>query len=118
MSGDNKKLDPAVLAAIITVAGGIIITLITTFSNRPRPLQLTPIPPTAVVYTDTVAPTVNPTDTVPAGDPSSTPEPPTETPTIAPTATLLSVGIDWSQNCISTLWKPVPASIGVNRDDK
>ncbi len=118
MSGDNKKLDPAVLAAIITVAGGIIITLITTFANRPRSLQPTPIPPTAVVYTETVAPTVVPTKTVPAGDPSSTPEPPTQMPTIAPTATLLPVGVDWSQNCISSLWGPIPASIGVNSDDK
>jgi hypothetical protein len=119
MSGENKKsIDSAVLAAIITVSGGIIVALITTFANRPTPLQPTPIPPTAVVYTETVAPTVIPTDTVPAGDPSSTPEPPTETPTIAPTATFLPAGVDWSQNCISTLWMPVPASIAVSSDDK
>jgi hypothetical protein len=115
MAGDNKKMDPAVLAAIITVAGGIIITLITTFANRPAPQ---PQPPTLTPYptwTDTAVATITftpkPTDTVPAGEPSSTPAP--DTPSPPPTATLPppALGEDWANDCISSLWQPVPASI-------
>ena len=119
MSAENKKsIDSAVLAAIITVTGGIIVTLITTFANRAPAAQPTPVPPTAVVYTDTVAPTVAPTDTVPAGDATSTPEPPTDTPVPIPTATLIPAGVDWTQNCISSLWVPYPSSITATSDDK
>lgn len=119
MSANNKKsIDPAVLAAIITVAGGIIVTLISTFGSKLPVAEPTPIPPTAVIYTDTVAPTVAPTDTVPAGDATSTPEPPTDTPQPLPTATLIPAGADWSQNCISSVWTPYPSTIVASADDK
>ena len=113
-----KKLDPTITAAVIGVAGTIIVTLISVFGNRPAAVQPTPVPPTAVVYTDTVAPTVMPTDTVPAGDPTSTSEPPTQTPEPLPTATLIPAGEDWSQNCISSVWTPYPSSIEATSDDK
>ena len=120
MAGENKKsLDSAVIAAIITVAGGIIVTLISTFyGNRPATPQPTPEPPTAVVYTDTVEPTVAFTHTVPPNDPTSTPELATPTPEVIPTATLIPVGADWSQNCLSSLWVPHPSSIVASSDDK
>ena len=113
MSGDNKRsIDPAVLAAIITVAGGIIITLITTFANRSpsRPEPTSPLP--TVIPTTAVPDTPVPTDTVPVGEPTSTPAPPTET--MTPTFTVVppvALGQDWLAGCISTLWQPYPASI-------
>lgn len=112
MSEPSKKsLDPAVLAAIITVIGGVLITVVSTYLNRqssPTP----PVSPTVIVVTATEAPTIVPTDTVPPGDPTSTPAP-TDTPSPfpTPTATLIPVGADWSSGCISALWVPYPASI-------
>lgn len=112
MSGETKKIDPAVLAAVITVAGGIIITLITTFANRsnarPEPTQ----PPPTAIATTAVPNTPMPTDTVPAGEPTSTPAPPTET--LTPTFTVIppvALGQDWTAGCISTLWQAYPASV-------
>jgi hypothetical protein len=113
-----KRLDPTITAALIGVVGTIVVTLITVFGNRPPAAQPTPVPPTAVVYTETVAPTAQPTDTVPAGDNTSTPEPPTNTPEPIPTATLIPVGADWSQNCISAVWIPYPSDTTANSDDK
>ncbi len=113
-----KRLDPTITAALIGVAGTIAVTLISVFGNRAPAPQPTPVPPTAVVYTETVAPTAQPTHTVPAGDNTSTPEPPTDTPEPIPTATLIPVGADWSQNCISAVWVPYPSSVTANSDDK
>ena len=58
--------------------------------------------------TSTIANTPLPTDTVPAGEPTSTPVP--DTPTPEPTFTLAPPGLgqDWTNGCISTLWKPYP----------
>ncbi len=119
MSGENKKsMDPAVLAAIITVAGGIIITLITTFANRPARLpDPTAVPTWTVVPTSTIADTPVPTDTVAVGEPTSTPAPdtPTSEPTFTPTPP--PIGADWANNCISSLWKVYPPSIPVQHQD-
>lgn len=111
MAGDNKKsMDPAVLAAIITVAGGIIIALITTFANRPAPVPptATPFPTWTNVPTSTITLTAVPTDTVPAGEPSSTPAPDTPTPQPTDTPAPPVIGDDWANNCISALWQPYP----------
>lgn len=113
MSGENRKIDPAVLAAIITVVGGIVVTLITTFANRPdtRP-DPTPIPTTAVAITATQVDKPLPTDTLPVGEPTFTAAPPTET--LTPTFTVvppMALGDDWRVGCISTLWRLQPASI-------
>lgn len=113
MSGENRKIDPAVLAAVITVAGGIIVTLITTFANRPdtRP-EPTIVPTSADVSTATQVDTPVPTDTVPVGEPTSTAAPPTET--LTPTFTVVPpvpLGQDWTAGCISTLWQLYPANI-------
>ena len=81
-------------------------------------MEPTPVPPTAVIFTETVAPTAEPTHTVPAGDPTSTPEPATPTPEPLPTATLIPIGADWLENCISSLWRPYPSDITADSDDK
>lgn len=117
-SQPSKRLDPAITAALIGVAGTIIVTVITVYANRPPAAQPTPDPPTAVVFTETVVLTVEPTHTVPAGDPTSTPEPATPTPEPIPTATLIPIGADWSENCISSLWRPYPSSIAASSDDR
>jgi hypothetical protein len=119
MSGDNKKsIDPAVLAAIITVAGGIIVALITTFANRPAAQpNPTSYPTWTNVPTATITDTPKPTDTVPAGEPSSTPAPDTATPQPTDTPAPPAIGADWVNNCISAVWKPYPASIQVDQKD-
>lgn len=117
-SEPTKRLDPTITAALIGVIGTIIVTLITVFGNRPPAAEPTSIPPTAVVFTETVMPTAEPTHTVPAGDPTSTAEPPTNTPEPIPTPTLLPIGAAWSENCISSLWVPYPSSITAAADDR
>ena len=72
-SHSKKSIDSAVLAAIITVVGGICIALIPTLSNilNPQPAA-TPFPPTwTPIPTSTIADTPVPTTTVPVGNPSS-----------------------------------------------
>lgn len=108
-------MDPTVLAAIITVIGGLLTTLVVTFLSGRQTPEPTPVPPTAIVFTATVPPTAVPTDSVPAGEPTSTPEPPTNTPEPTPTFTFtpippVALGEDWGQDCVSTLWQPSPAN--------
>lgn len=119
MSGEKKSMDSAVLAAIITVAGGIIVTLITTFANRPSPQP--PVPTVVSTWTNvptaTITNTPVPTDTVPAGEPTSTPAPPTAT--IAPSDTPAppALGEDWANGCISALWQIVPAGAQTQQEN-
>ena len=124
MSTNKRSIDPAIIAALIGVMGTICVTVITLYANRivPPPQQPTAIvqptwtasivPPTATI-TDTVAPTT----TVAAGEPTSTPAP--DTPTPAPTFTPAppSIGSDWSNGCISVLWKPYPPDIPVTENN-
>jgi len=119
MSGDTKRsMDPAVLAAIITVVGGIVVTLITTFANRPTALpDPTVVPTWTVAPTATMADTPVPTDAVAAGEPTSTPAPDTPTPEPTFTPTPPPIGADWANNCISGLWKPYPPSITAEQKD-
>jgi hypothetical protein len=115
---EKKGLDPAVLAAIITVAGGIIITLITTFSNRSSAQSApTPFPTWTTVPTSTMADTPVPTDTVAAGEPTSTPVPDTATPEPTFTPAPPGLGEDWINNCISALWQAVPISIQTEQEN-
>lgn len=113
----KKSIDPSIVAALIGVIGTIIVTLISIYANRPPAPQPTPVPPTAVVYTETVMSTVVPTDTVPANEPTSTPAPVTTTPSPIPTPTLIPIGADWQDNCISSLWVPYPSELEVKSDD-
>lgn len=126
----NKRVDSTIIAAIIGVMGTVCVTLITIyvsyFGPRP-PLQATatigvgePTQPSATVMfepTWTVSPTATntdtpvPTDTVAVGDPSSTPAPDTPTPEATLTAAPPAIGSDWTNGCISVLWKPYPETL-------
>lgn len=117
MSTNNRRIDPAIIAALIGVMGTVCVTVISLFANNFIQRTETPQPTVPVEPTWTVAPTATitntpvPTDTVPAGDPTSTPVPPTQTP--EPTFTPLppAIGSDWANNCISVLWRPYPETI-------
>ena len=115
---EKRNLDPnVVIVAVIGLVGTIVAALIGVYGNRGSTPQPTEVPPTAVFYTNTVPPSPVPTDTVPVGEPTSTPEPPTLTPEPLPTATVIPVGADWLQNCISPDWVPYPSSIEVGSAD-
>ena len=113
----NRRIDPAIIAALIGVMGTVCVTIITLYVNAvgigPRPQATDPVqPPTwTVPPTVTVANTPVPTDTVPVGDPTSTPEPPTQTPEPTLTAVPPAIGADWANNCISVLWRPYPETV-------
>lgn len=119
MSNEKRSLDPnVVIVAVIGLVGTITAALIGVYGNRASAPQPTAVPPTAAFYTNTVPPSPIPTDTVPAGNATSTPEPATSTPEPLPTPTVIPIGADWRENCISTLWVPYPSSIEVGSDDK
>jgi len=108
MSEPRKpRIDSAIIAALIGVCGTVAVTLISLFANRIAP-QPTPFPTWTTIPTSTIANTPVPTDAVPAGEPTSTSAP--DTPTPEPTFTLAppALGQDWTNGCISTLWKPYP----------
>ena len=111
MSNNSRKIDPSIIAALIGVIGTVVVTLISINANKQPPAPIaTPI---VIVASPTQAPVI-PTDTVPAGDPTSTPAPATNTPEPTFTFTAIppvAIGQDWSQGCISTLWKPYPATV-------
>lgn len=118
MPGEKKPLDSAVLAAIITVTGGIIVTLITTFANRASPQAVpTSFPTWTNVPTATITNTPVPTHTVPAGEPTSTPAPPTDTPAPTNTPEPPAIGEDWANGCISALWQIVPAGVQTQQEN-
>ena len=111
----NKRIDPAIIAALIGVMGTVCVTVISLFASNfvPRPPEATvPVQPTwtippAATITDTPLPPV-PTDTVPVGDPTSTPVPDTQTPEPTFTPQPPAIGGDWVNGCISALWRPYP----------
>jgi len=103
---EKKGISPEITAALIGVAGTIIVAIFFTGGGG----RSSEPPPTSapIVITATFMPTDTPlpTDTVPPGEPTSTPAP-TDTP--APTATEVQpvlIGQDWAQGCISSLWRP------------
>ena len=110
----NRRIDPAIIAALIGVMGTVCVTVITLLANnfvsRPPSQATDPVqPPTWTVpppSTDTNTPA--PTDTVPPGDPTSTPVPDTQTPEPTFTPVPPAIGADWVNNCISVLWRPYP----------
>ena len=110
----NRRIDPAIIAALIGVMGTVCVTVITllanNFVNRPQPQATDPVqsPIWTVPPTATITSTPAPTDTVPPGDPTSTPVPDTQTPEPTLTPVPAAIGADWVNNCISVLWKPYP----------
>jgi hypothetical protein len=115
MSTNNRRIDPAIIAAVIGVMGTVCVTIISLFASNfiPRPPEATvPVQPTWTVpppatITNTPPPPV-PTDTVPAGDPTSTPVPDTQTPEPTFTPVPPAIGADWVNGCISVLWRTYP----------
>ena len=116
MSTNKRSIDPAIIAALIGVMGTVCVTAVTLYINYFGP-QLKPQPTANVLPTWTVAPTATiantplPTDTVAVGEPTSTPAPDTPTPEPTFTPAPPSIGSDWSNGCISVLWKPYPPDI-------
>ncbi len=115
---EKKGIDPSIWAALIGVAGTIIVTIISINANKPTPTPTAPPTTPVVVFTDTAVPTHLPTDTAAPGQPTSTPAP-TDTP--APTATFTAttvppvpIGEDWAEGCISALWQPYNSTGPVN----
>lgn len=107
MAGPKKGISPEITAALIGVAGTIIVAV---YLNQP---QSPSEPATPIVITATTNPTAVPTDTVPPGEPTSTPAP-TDTPAPVPTdVPPVPIGQDWAQGCISTLWKPYPSGLTI-----
>jgi hypothetical protein len=120
MSTNNRRIDPAIIAALIGVMGTVCVTIISLLASNFVPRPQTPQPTILVqptwtasppaIITNTAIPPV-PTDTVPVGDPTSTPEP--DTPTPEPTSTPVppAIGADWVNGCISVLWRPYPDTV-------
>src|SRR5215211_302262 len=116
MSTNKRSIDPAIIAALIGVMGTICVTAVTLYVNYFGPPRL-PTPtanvlPTNVLPTWTIPPSATitdtpvPTTTVAVGEPSSTPAPDTPTPEPTSTPAPPGIGSDWSNGCISVLWKP------------
>lgn len=119
-SGSPRKMDPTIVAALIGVAGTLIVTVITVFGDRLFTSPPTPIPTMTTAASATPSFTPAPTDTVPPGEPTSTPAP-TDTPAPTPTATEvppLPIGMDWTQGCISALWQPYSSKGSVEAIEK
>ena len=115
MSTNKRSIDPSIIAALIGVLGTVCVTAVTLYFSYFAPHQQ---PPTAIVQpTWTIAPTATiantpvPTDTVPVGEPTSTAAPDTPTPEPSFTPAPPAIGSDWSNGCISVLWKPYPDTI-------
>jgi hypothetical protein len=123
MSTNKRSIDPAIIAALIGVMGTVCVTAVTLYINYfgPRPPSPTAIvQPTwtvPVLATATIANTPVPTDTVPVGEPSSTPAPDTPTPEPTFTPAPPAIGSDWSNGCISVLWKPYPTDIATTENN-
>lgn len=114
-----SKDDGSRTQLVVGVLGflGVVVTVLATIfapivqerlTEGSRPTQT----PFIIVATPTQAPTIVPTDTVPAGDPTSTPAP-TDTATPAPTLTFtpilpVAIGEDWTKGCVSSLWLLYP----------
>lgn len=109
-----RKIDPAIVAAIITVLGTILVTLIPLYTNRQTPASQPTLTAT-VAFTSTVTDRPLPTETVPPNEPTFTAVPATDSP--VPTITVIppvALGEDWLAGCISTLWRPYPQDIPVS----
>jgi hypothetical protein len=116
MSTNKRSIDPAIIAALIGVMGTVCVTAVTLYVNYFGPPRL-PAPTANVLPTWTIPPTATitdtpvPTTTVPVGESTSTlaPDTPTPEPTLTPAPP--GIGPDWSNGCISVLWKPYPPDI-------
>ncbi len=101
-----------IIVALIGLLGTVTAALIGTFgnSNAPTPSP-TAIMPTAIILTETLEPTLVPTDMVVTVEPTLTFISMTETPVPTATPIPVPIGQDWLAGCISTLWKPYPSNV-------
>lgn len=92
---------------VISIIGLILISVV--FSSIDLPLSGTAGTPTE---TFTLIPSVAATNTLLPNEPTLTPIPPTDTPTLTPSPIPpVSLGEDWTQGCISTIWSAYPEAI-------
>jgi hypothetical protein len=113
---NNRRVDPAIIAALIGVMGTVCVTIITllapNFIQRPQQQATEPVQPTwTATPTVTITSTPVPTDTAAPGEPTSTPVPDTFTPEPTLTPVPPAIGADWVNGCISVLWRPHPATV-------
>lgn len=108
-------MDPAIIAAIIGVVGTIIVALIQFYTNRPTTLPTSTSMSTLAAFTVTSTNTPVITDTATLSTPTFTTIPATDTPISTPTGIPpVSLGTDFPDGCISTLWRPYPVEIPVS----
>jgi hypothetical protein len=115
MTTNRRGIDPAIIAAVIGVMGTICVTIISLYANRvlpqPSPQPTIEVPTWTVIPTSTNTNTPVPTTTVAAGEPTSTPAPDTPTPEATFTPVPPAIGSDWSNDCISMLWRTYPETV-------
>jgi TIR domain len=101
-----------IIVALIGLVGTISAALIGAYgnSNEPAPSP-TPTIPIAITFTETLEPTLVPTDMSVTVEPTFTPISMTDTPVPTVTPSPIPIGQDWLAGCISTLWKPYPSNI-------
>lgn len=113
----HRRMDPTILAAliggVITIIAAFIPLFASQFSTRPT---ATPTTMGTVASTPTDIAII--TDTAIPDTPTFTPVPVTDTPipsAVANTTKIppVPIGKDWTDGCISTLWKPYPTDIPV-----
>ena len=108
---ESKLKDPAIIAALIGGAITLIAALIPLFANRASTLP-TSSPTTIITLEATSTDVAFITDTATPNTPTLTPNPSTDTPIPTPTGVPpIPIGSDWTDGCISTLWRPYPAEI-------
>lgn len=112
----NLAVWGSIFIVIIFIVAGLRLWLFP--PATPTPLPETTVPVTVAIASSTSTATETATSTATV---TSTPETPTLTPatathTVTSTATTVPpvpLGEDWTQGCISTLWKPYPADVPV-----
>ncbi|MEK6751148.1 MAG: hypothetical protein AABZ00_02690 [Chloroflexota bacterium] len=111
----KNKTNIAIIVALIGLAGTIGAALIGAYGKgNSAALSPTPVTVTAIVFTETNAPTPVLADAVSPDAPTSTPIPGTDTPVPTFTSTsipIVAIGQDWIAGCISSLWRPYPSNV-------
>jgi hypothetical protein len=101
----RRRVDPAVIAGILAIIAALIPVFANLFSPSPTSTPTITVPPVSTVtHTAIITATATP------NTPTLTPVPATDTPLPTPTGVPpVPLGEDWTEGCISTLWKLYPA---------
>ncbi len=108
-----RRIDPSIVAALIGVAGTILVTLITLYASRPTTPPIS-TPTLTATFTSTATFTWTPTVSITPEEPTPTSITATDAP--VPTITVIppvALAEDWISGCISTLWRPYPGDVPV-----